>query len=249
MKAMAMLSSPTATATRSTGLARTSPAGEDPGHGQPRGLGLGADEDEHAAAVAALGGAAGAAREVDGLDVRAAVDDAADVKDLQDGTFDLAVSIFGAMFCPKPFEVAREMVRVTRLGGGRRDGQLDPQRSDAGRADPEDQLGLLAAAAGQVHRPDDLGHRRQPGRAFTAAAVAKERIVCERDTYVFNFAAPPAELVDSFRRHYGPTMNAFEAAQNSGRGDELAHDLNQCSRARIAATTRARRRSRRPSCA
>src|SRR5258706_3530032 len=40
--------------------------------------------------------------------------DASDLRDLQDRTFDLVMSVFGAMFAPKPFEVAKEMVRVTR---------------------------------------------------------------------------------------------------------------------------------------
>src|SRR5829696_7046564 len=43
--------------------------------------------------------------------------DATDLHDLADGRFDLVVSIFGAMFAPKPFDVAKEMVRVTRPGG------------------------------------------------------------------------------------------------------------------------------------
>src|SRR5262245_53807769 len=43
--------------------------------------------------------------------------DATDLHDLQDKTFDLVVSIFGGMFAPKPFDVAREMVRVTRRSG------------------------------------------------------------------------------------------------------------------------------------
>ena len=43
--------------------------------------------------------------------------DASDMKGVQDRSFDLVVSIFGAMFAPKPFDVAKEMVRVTRPGG------------------------------------------------------------------------------------------------------------------------------------
>jgi len=43
--------------------------------------------------------------------------DASNLEDLKDQTFDLVVSIFGAMFAPKPFDVAKEMVRVTRPGG------------------------------------------------------------------------------------------------------------------------------------
>jgi SAM-dependent methyltransferase len=43
--------------------------------------------------------------------------DASNLEDLKDQTFDLVVSIFGAMFAPKPFDVSKEMVRVTRPGG------------------------------------------------------------------------------------------------------------------------------------
>ena len=43
--------------------------------------------------------------------------DATYLSDLKDGSFDLVVSIFGAMFAPKPFDVAKEMTRVTRPGG------------------------------------------------------------------------------------------------------------------------------------
>ena len=83
--------------------------------------------------------------------------DASDLHELEDDRFDLVVSIFGAMFAPKPFDVAKEIVRVTRPGRPDRHGELDSQRPDAGRPDPEDQLRLLAAAAGRVHQPDDVG--------------------------------------------------------------------------------------------
>ena len=43
--------------------------------------------------------------------------DACNLQPLPDGAFDLVLTIFGAMFAPKPFEVAKEMVRVTRPGG------------------------------------------------------------------------------------------------------------------------------------
>ena len=46
-----------------------------------------------------------------------------------------------------------------------------------------------------------------------------------RDTYKFNFPSAPSELVDAFRRYYGPTMNAFEAADKTGRADELRREL------------------------
>ena len=86
--------------------------------------------------------------------------------DLKDGPFDLVVSIFGAMFAPKPFDVAKEMVRVDPPRRSDRDGKLDPERSDPGRADPEDQLRLFAAAPGRLRQPDDLGRREPCDRAI-----------------------------------------------------------------------------------
>ena len=61
---------------------------------------------------------------------------------------------------------------------------------------------------------------------FSEAGMAKDKISFVRDTYRFEFAGTPTELVDEFRRFYGPTMNAFEAAEKSGRADALAQELN-----------------------
>ena len=66
--------------------------------------------------------------------------DASELNELDDDSFDLVVSIFGAMFAPRPHDVAKEVVRVTRPGRPDRHGQLDPRRPDARRADPADQL-------------------------------------------------------------------------------------------------------------
>ena len=43
--------------------------------------------------------------------------DACNLQDVGDHSFDLTLSVFGAMFAPRPFDVAREMVRVTKPGG------------------------------------------------------------------------------------------------------------------------------------
>src|SRR5690242_5716040 len=43
--------------------------------------------------------------------------DACKLEGIHDNTFDLTLSVFGAMFAPKPFDVAKEMVRVTKPGG------------------------------------------------------------------------------------------------------------------------------------
>jgi hypothetical protein len=61
---------------------------------------------------------------------------------------------------------------------------------------------------------------------FGAAGVPKDSISFVRDTYAFRFAAPPAHLVDAFRKYYGPTMNAFAAAEKNGRSEDLKKELD-----------------------
>ena len=118
--------------------------------------------------------------------------DATNLSGLADQRFDLVVSIFGAMFAPKPFDVAKEMVRVTQARRPDRDGQLDSQRPDARRADPEDQLRLLAAAARGLRQPDDVGHREPRDRALRRRGHSRERIAFARDTFIVRLSAAAA---------------------------------------------------------
>ena len=60
---------------------------------------------------------------------------------------------------------------------------------------------------------------------FGAAGVSKDAISFARDTYTFNFPGAPSQLVDTFRKYYGPTMNAFEAAEKDGRASDLQNEL------------------------
>jgi hypothetical protein len=60
---------------------------------------------------------------------------------------------------------------------------------------------------------------------FTGAGVSKEKITFSRDTFTFNFPSAPTALVDEFRKYYGPTMNAFEAAEKNGRAADLQKEL------------------------
>ena len=60
---------------------------------------------------------------------------------------------------------------------------------------------------------------------FGAAGVPKDQISFVRDTYSFNYPGAPSELVDAFRKYYGPTMNAFEAAEKNGRAGDLQKEL------------------------
>ena len=129
------------------------------------------------------------------------------------------------MFAPKPFAVAREQVRVTRPGGRIVMGNWIPD-------DPTLVAQLLKISstyappppAGFVS-PMTWGIERHVIARFTGAGVPAEAISFERDTFTFNFPSPPSVLVDEFRKYYGPTMNAFEAAEKKGRAADLQRDL------------------------
>jgi SAM-dependent methyltransferase len=151
--------------------------------------------------------------------------DASNLSDLADGTFDLVVSIFGAMFAPKPFEVAKEMVRVTRPGGRIVMGNWIPN-------DPTLVAQLLKISASYTPPPPEgfispmtWGIDADVIERFAAAGVPQDRVTCQRDTFTFDFAGPPADLVGLFQAYYGPTMNAFDAAEKDGRVDDLRREL------------------------
>lgn len=151
--------------------------------------------------------------------------DASDLSELEDDSFDLVVSIFGAMFAPRPFDVAKELVRVTRPGGRVVMGNWIPN-------DPTLVAQILKISSAYSPPPPEgfispmtWGVEEQVVERFAAAGVPAENVSFQRDTYTFNFPGTPAELLDAFRTYYGPTMNAFEAAAGDGREDELQVEL------------------------
>lgn len=151
--------------------------------------------------------------------------DASNLQDVKDRTFDLVVSIFGAMFAPKPFDVAKEMVRVTRSGGRVVMGNWIPN-------DPTLVAQILKISAAFTPPPPEgfvspmtWGIEKDVIERFGAAGVSKDKISFVRDTYSFTYPAAPSKLVDAFRDYYGPTMNAFEAAEKNGRAAYLQKEL------------------------
>ena len=151
--------------------------------------------------------------------------DASNLQALKDDTFDIVVSMFGAMFAPKPFDVAKEMVRVTRRGGRVVMGNWIP-------GDPTLVAQILKISASYSPPPPEgfispvtWGIENNVIERFEAAGVPKTAISCVRDTYVFNFPGAPAQLLEAFRKYYGPTMNAFEAAEKNGRANDLQKEL------------------------
>jgi ubiquinone/menaquinone biosynthesis C-methylase UbiE len=152
--------------------------------------------------------------------------DACNLQGVGDHSFDLTLSVFGAMFAPKPHAVAREMVRVTKPGGRIVMGNWIPN-------DPTSFVSQLLKISSAFTPPPEgfvspmtWGVDSHIHERFGQAGVPKEKISMVKDT--FHFVSPdktPAQLIDSFRRFYGPTMNAFEAAERNGKVVELHSQL------------------------
>jgi len=171
--------------------------------------------------------AAGNARaQAEGLgNIRFQEGDASNLDGIADESFDLVVSIFGAMFAPRPFDVAKEMVRVTRSGGRIVMGNWIP-------GDPTLVAQILKTSAAYAPPPPEgfispvtWGVEDNVKERFGAAGITADRIRCERATYIFRGDMPPTEFLATFRDYYGPTMNAFEAARASGKEAELQAEL------------------------
>ena len=152
--------------------------------------------------------------------------DASDLHELEVDSFDLVISIFGAMFAPKPFDVAKEVVRVTRPGGRIIMGNWIPN-------DPTLVAQILKISSSYSPPPPEgfvspmtWGVEDNVIERFADAGVPKEKISFERDTYTFNYPGTPSELLAVFRTYYGPTMNAFEAATANGRESDLRAELD-----------------------
>ncbi len=151
--------------------------------------------------------------------------DAMDLAGIADETFDISMSIFGAMFAPRPDDVAREMVRVTRKGGRVVMGNWIP-------GDPTVAAQLLKISSAYTPSPPEgfispmlWGIEEKVIERFTAAGIPKEDISFERATFTFEADFPPSEFVRRFKTFYGPTMNAFEAAEKEGKSADLESEL------------------------
>ena len=151
--------------------------------------------------------------------------DASNLQGLADRTFDLVVSIFGAMFAPRPFDVAKEMVRVTRPGGRIVMGNWIPN-------DPTLVAQILKISSAYSPPPPEgfvspmtWGIESNVVERFAAAGIPREKIAFARETFTFQSPGAPAAFVADFRNYYGPTMNAFAAAEQNGKAADLQREL------------------------
>jgi ubiquinone/menaquinone biosynthesis C-methylase UbiE len=151
--------------------------------------------------------------------------DASDLHGLDDERFDLLVSIFGAMFAPRPFDVAREMVRVTRPGGRIVMGNWIP-------GDPTLVAQLLQISSLYTPPPPEgfvspmtWGVEDKVIERFASTGIPEDRISFQQTTFTFTYRGTPSAFLAEFRSFYGPTMNAYEAAAADGREAELHGEL------------------------
>ncbi|MEK7612994.1 MAG: class I SAM-dependent methyltransferase [Patescibacteria group bacterium] len=164
--------------------------------------------------------------------------DASNMPEVSDRSFDLILSVFGAMFAPKPFDVAKEMVRVTKSGGRIVMGNWIPN-------DPTSFVSqLLKISAAFTPPPPEgfispmtWGVEQHIIEYFGKAGVPQDKISMTKDTY--SFISPnksPEEFVELLERFYGPTMNAVEAAQKSGKMEELHTQLVELAKSQNKST-------------
>ncbi|HMU62444.1 MAG TPA: class I SAM-dependent methyltransferase [Gemmatimonadales bacterium] len=134
-----------------------------------------------------------------------------------DAAFDIVVSMFGAMFAPRPERVAAELLRVTRPGG----------RIAMANWTPGCFIGaMLRAHTALVPPPSGVPSTLLWGDE----AVVRERLAGMQEVTVatrtieFSYPASPAGVVALFREWYGPTIRTFEALDANGR-TKLFDDL------------------------
>ena len=164
--------------------------------------------------------------------------DACNLEGIADHSFDLTLSVFGAMFAPQPFDVAKEMVRVTKPGGRVVMGNWIPN-------DPTSFVSQLLKISSSFTPPPPEGFISPMTwgvdthiiERFGQAGVPKEKISMVKDTYSFiSTDKSPAQFVELMERFYGPTMNAVEAAQKSGKVEELHNQLLELAKAQNKST-------------
>jgi ubiquinone/menaquinone biosynthesis C-methylase UbiE len=152
--------------------------------------------------------------------------DACKLEGVEHHSFDMTLTVFGAMFAPKPFDVANEMVRVTKPGGRIVMGNWIPN-------DPTSFVSqLLKISASYSPLPPEgfispmtWGVESHIVERFGQAGVASDRVSMVKDTFTFISKGSPSSFIDTFRKFYGPTMNAFDAAEKNGKAEELHKEL------------------------
>jgi SAM-dependent methyltransferase len=155
----------------------------------------------------------------EGLDVEFTVGDA-EALPYEDGSFDLVISLIGAMFAPRPDVVAAELTRVCRPGG----------RIVMGNWTPEGFIGSFFKTVGKhVAPPAGVPSPLEWGSEAIMRERLKEGIAdleLTKRNYAFRYPFPPADVVEYYLSYFGPTIKAHDALDEDGR-KALRSDLEE----------------------
>lgn len=127
----------------------------------------------------------------------------------EDASFDLVISLVGAMFAPHPSQVAKELLRVCVPGGTIAMVNWTPQGF----------IGQMFKAVSQFIAPsgmpapvlwgDEATVRERLGHGLSELTLTRRQ-------YLFSYPFPPSEVVEFFRLYYGPTNRAFASLDDEG---------------------------------
>ena len=149
-----------------------------------------------------------------------------------DGSFDIVVSLIGAMFAPRPELVAAELKRVCRPGG----------KIIMGNWTPTGFVGQMFKVHGKHVPPPAI---MPPPVKWGDEETVRERfkdgishLKLSRRLYPFRYPFPPSEVVEFFRTYYGPSYKAFAALASHSfeKGDSLRQELEELWTAHNTAT-------------
>jgi len=146
--------------------------------------------------------------EAEGLNAKFVEGDAEELP-FENADFDVVVSLFGAMFAPRPELVAHELLRVCSPGGTIALGNWTPQGF----------IGQMFKTIAKFISPAGM-----PSPVLWGdEGVVSERLIhgvsdlaMTRRQYTFTYPFPPAEVVEFFREYYGPTNKAFASLDQVG---------------------------------
>jgi SAM-dependent methyltransferase len=138
----------------------------------------------------------------------------------EDNTFDMVITMFGAMFAPRPDVTAAELIRVTKPGGLIAMANWTPTHFTGQ---------MFKTGAKHVPPPPGMPSpvlwgtedavRERFGEGVTDLKMTPTKIM-------FEYPFGPAEVVEHFRKYFGPTQKAFEALDENGQA-ALRSDLEQ----------------------
>jgi SAM-dependent methyltransferase len=166
--------------------------------------------------------------QAEGLDARFEEGDA-EMLPFADGSFDIVISLIGAMFAPRPELVAAELKRVCRPGGKIIMGNWTPAGFVGqmfkihGKHVPPPATPALASGASVMAPPVKWGDEEVVRERFGDGI---SHLKLTRRLYPFRYPFAPTEVVEFFRTYYGPSYKAF-AALEAEKQAALRADLEQ----------------------